>query len=49
MWPDPNMGPYRGEEQSSYGDVTASDRQYEEGTNHRKDRPLEREWSDALE
>jgi cleavage and polyadenylation specificity factor subunit 6/7 len=47
MWPDPNMGGWGGEEQSSYGDDAVSDQQYGEGGNHGKERPPEREWSGA--
>ncbi|KAK3123737.1 hypothetical protein QOZ80_8AG0635290 [Eleusine coracana subsp. coracana] len=47
MWPDQSMGPWGGEEQSSYGDDAVSDQQYGEGANHGKDRPPEREWSGA--
>ncbi|PWZ25167.1 Protein gar2 [Zea mays] len=49
MWPDPNMGAWGGEEQSSYGDDAASDQQYGEGGSHGKERPPEREWSGAPE
>lgn len=47
MWPDPSMGGWGGEEQSSYGDDAASDQQYGEGGSHGKERPPEREWSGA--
>jgi hypothetical protein len=43
------MGRWGLEDQSSYGDAATSDQQYEEGANHGKDRPQEREWSDASE
>ncbi|KAF0913814.1 hypothetical protein E2562_024900 [Oryza meyeriana var. granulata] len=43
MWPDPSMGGWGGEEQSSYGDDAASDQQYGEGGSHGKERPPERE------
>ncbi|KAG0468130.1 hypothetical protein HPP92_017458 [Vanilla planifolia] len=46
MWPDPSMGGWGGEEQSSYGDDAASDQQYGEGS-HGKDRGADRDWSSA--
>ncbi|KAF0906280.1 hypothetical protein E2562_009657 [Oryza meyeriana var. granulata] len=52
MWPDPNIGGWGGEEQSSYGDDAASDQQYGEGGSHgkeRAERPPDREWSGASE
>ncbi|XP_010928098.1 uncharacterized protein [Elaeis guineensis] len=44
MWPDPSMGGWGGEEQSSYGDDAASDQRYGEGS-HGKDRGPDRDWS----
>ncbi|KAG1363750.1 RNA-binding protein cabeza [Cocos nucifera] len=44
MWPDPSMGGWGAEEQSSYGEDAASDQRYGEGS-HGKDRGPDRDWS----
>ena len=44
MWPDPSMGGWGAEEQSSYGDDAASDQRYGEGS-HGKDRGPDRDRS----
>ncbi|KAI0511668.1 hypothetical protein KFK09_012300 [Dendrobium nobile] len=48
MWPDPNMGGWGVDEQSSYGDDAISDQQYGDG-NHGKDRGANRDWSGPSE
>lgn len=48
MWPDPSMGAWGAEEQSSYGDDAVSDQQYGDGS-HGKDRGADRDWSGPSE
>lgn len=48
MWPDPNMGSWGIDEQSSYGDDAVSDQQYGDG-NHGKEKGANRDWSGPSE